>query len=108
MLQHAASTRRGVHAYVERDGMDDHHRMTNVSESRLTIIQRISRALRWTLLDEQVIHPCHAEILYNAATDAQLPVTVITYPGDHNTLVQSHAKAREDLVAFFQTNLSIR
>lgn len=57
-------------------------------------------------LNDQVINPRHADILYKAATDAQLPVTLKTYPGDHNALIQTNPQARSDLIEFFKTNLT--
>ena len=57
---------------------------------------------------DRVIHPRHADILNNSATNANLHVKRITYPGDHNSLVQSNPQARQDLIAFFQTHLSIQ
>lgn len=56
--------------------------------------------------DDQVINPRHANILYQSATDANLPVTLKTYPGDHNALIQTTPHARQDLINFFQTNLT--
>lgn len=56
--------------------------------------------------NDRVVNPRHADILYKTATNAKLPVTVMTYPGDHNSLVQTNPEAREDLIAFFQTHLS--
>ncbi|MBL4697579.1 MAG: alpha/beta fold hydrolase [Phycisphaerales bacterium] len=55
--------------------------------------------------NDQVINPRHADILYKAATDAQVSVTLKTYPGDHNSLIQRSAQARADLIEFFQTHL---
>jgi len=55
--------------------------------------------------DDGVIDPRHADILIKSATKANLPVKLKVYPGDHNSLVQSNAQARQDLIAFFRKHL---
>jgi uncharacterized protein len=56
--------------------------------------------------EDQIVNPRHADILYNAALEAGIPVTLKTYPGDHNSLVQSSPLVRKDLIDFFRSNLA--
>jgi dipeptidyl aminopeptidase/acylaminoacyl peptidase len=56
--------------------------------------------------DDQIINPKHANLIYDAAVAASIQTILKTYPGDHNSLVQLNAQARQDLIAFFQETLS--
>lgn len=57
-------------------------------------------------LADRIVPPRHAQLIYNAAQHAGIQAQLRTYAGgDHNTLVQSNPKARQDLAAFFRAYL---
>ncbi|MCC7389242.1 MAG: alpha/beta fold hydrolase [Phycisphaerales bacterium] len=58
-------------------------------------------------LADEIVNSRHAERLAKAARGAGVDVTVWTDPtGDHNTMVQTNAAAREQLIGFFTEHLA--
>ncbi len=59
-------------------------------------------------LEDEIVNPRHAELLADAARDAGVQTTLWTDPrGDHNSMVQTNAEARRQLVAFFTKHLGL-
>jgi len=56
--------------------------------------------------NDRVINHRHANTLHQAAIDANIPVTLLTYPADHNSLIQTTPQARQALIEFFKANLA--
>lgn len=55
--------------------------------------------------NDTIVDAKHAELIRSSAEDSFIDVTLKTYPGDHNSLIQRDLKAQTDLIAFFEFNL---
>ncbi|MFK7760137.1 MAG: alpha/beta hydrolase [Phycisphaerales bacterium] len=51
---------------------------------------------------DTIVDVKHAEEIRASAEDSFIDVTLKTYPGDHNTLIQRDRDAQRDLIAFFE------
>lgn len=57
-------------------------------------------------MQDEIINPRHANLLFKAATDAGVATTLWTDPtGDHNAMIQTNPEARDQLITFFTTHL---
>ena len=54
---------------------------------------------------DAIVDVKHAEEIRSSAEDSLIDVTVKTYPGDHNSLIQRDLEAQADLIAFFERYL---
>ncbi|MBO6513239.1 MAG: alpha/beta fold hydrolase [Phycisphaerales bacterium] len=54
---------------------------------------------------DEIIDVKHAEEIRASAEDSFVDVTMRTYPGDHNSLIQHDLEAQRDLAGFFQKYL---
>ncbi len=56
---------------------------------------------------DEIVDVKHAEEIRASAEDSFIDVTVKTYPGDHNSLIQRDIEAQQDLAGFFERYLKV-
>ena len=56
--------------------------------------------------NDHIVNPRHSKLLYQAAQQSNIPVTLYAYPADHNSLLQTTPQARQNLIDFFKANLT--
>lgn len=57
--------------------------------------------------NDTIVDAKHAELIRSSAENSFIDVTLKTYPGDHNSLIQRDLQAQRDLIAFFERYLKI-
>lgn len=86
----------GIGSVLIRPGLDPMDLVGDLKTRPYLIMHGVS---------DQVVNPRHADLLKAAADDLFVQVTLKTYPGDHNSLIQYNLEAQDDLIAFYEKYL---